>query len=807
MVTNSAGTVTSIGATLTVRTANTDLVAHWTLDEGSGTAVADSSTYGNDGTMSGGPTWATGQIGGALSFDGSDDLVVIPSDSSWSSNYTTYTVAFWVKVTEIGNYQGALAVGDWSGTLSFYTIDGKWYFAIPTAGGTNGWSCIGYSPVLGYLETADSAFHHVALVLDTAAGTGKFYSDGELVATDIYVDGSMSLGSESLYLGGFGSSNRLGCALDGVLIAKDIYIDGLMSLGSNSFFMGGFGSSNRLACGLDDVRLYKKALSAAEVNALYSVAPPATPPGGGILSDTLVNVNFQPPRTAIPPGFDADKGKAYGLRSNGFTYGWATTNTDYVSRGEHPMPHYDTFIKMKPTSTSTANTWEIALPNGTYPVIVVMGDCASLEQTNNITIEGFTETDPDPYDPESPTGYNRGDFDGYAEDVTITDGKLTIAVGSGALNPKLCFIEIGKQGVSLTSTDRTKLANAITAATNRTGGEPFPKREATPRLTIWGNYVDDALMMFNGMTKSYLHANHLYSVAAATDASGAIVERYRYDAYGRRSVLTADGTASLERTAIANPNGFTGRYLDVEAGLYYFRARMYSPDEGRFIGRDPAGYVDGESLYEGYFVPNKTDPTGTVCCKPKCGGLCYEYSGNNGNCPSDADIADCCPESNKCGPDVTDALDKFIADLETGFEFSYWGFLYPKPMQMDIDQLKNGIPTSDNCPKGDMCQKTVWYKGQCYYAKTLNWVMAGRGYALTGHNRVIDATAVSIWIFKWHKADPETMKYDKWKMFVWSLKGMRGDPPAPTGPSNMCQKCSDVYTGPFTTPWPLAKSK
>ncbi len=56
--------------------------------------------------------------------------------------------------------------------------------------------------------------------------------------------------------------------------------------------------------------------------------------------------------------------------------------------------------------------------------------------------------------------------------------------------------------------------------------------------------------------------------------------------------------------------GFTGRYLDKETGLYYFRARYYSGTLGRFIGRDPLGYVDGHHLYMAYFAPNFVDPQG-----------------------------------------------------------------------------------------------------------------------------------------------------------------------------------------------------
>jgi len=59
-----------------------------------------------------------------------------------------------------------------------------------------------------------------------------------------------------------------------------------------------------------------------------------------------------------------------------------------------------------------------------------------------------------------------------------------------------------------------------------------------------------------------------------------------------------------------NEFGFTGRYLDKETGLWYFRARYYSGSLGRFMSRDPAGYVDGYQLYRAWMIPNFLDPTG-----------------------------------------------------------------------------------------------------------------------------------------------------------------------------------------------------
>jgi len=132
--------------------------------------------------------------------------------------------------------------------------------------------------------------------------------------------------------------------------------------------------------------------------------------------------------------------------------------------------------------------------------------------------------------------------------------------------------------------------------------------------------VDEPVMMVSGVgTKHYFHQNHLYSVAAMTSSTGAVVERYRYDAYGKRTVTNAGGTP-IAASTIGQQRGFSGYYLDAETGLYYARARMYSAELGRFVNRDPYrqsvipmatdGYPDGFSLYAAYFVPGSMDPTG-----------------------------------------------------------------------------------------------------------------------------------------------------------------------------------------------------
>ena len=119
----------------------------------------------------------------------------------------------------------------------------------------------------------------------------------------------------------------------------------------------------------------------------------------------------------------------------------------------------------------------------------------------------------------------------------------------------------------------------------------------------------------------YAHQDHLGSVAALVDGSGAIAEGYRYVEWGQTTIVDSSFT-KLTTTEGDTKNNvrYTGRDQYTAIGdtadtWYNNRARALRTKWGRFIQRDPHGYTDGSNLVV-YVMSSpliSTDPLGTTC--------------------------------------------------------------------------------------------------------------------------------------------------------------------------------------------------
>ncbi|MCX6793224.1 MAG: hypothetical protein NTY12_04315 [Candidatus Falkowbacteria bacterium] len=202
------------------------LVAWWKLDEGSGTTAYDSSGNGNTGTWAtGGTHYIAGRVGAyAGSFNGTSDY--INCGISASVMISTGTITAWEKFTLGGTY---FYLFNWSPGLPGVEVKHYYDSAIIYLAGAN-YEYFTTTPV-NYL---DGNWHHVAFVI-----TGNGVND--IVNSKMYVDGQEETGS--------GPAN------------------GTAPVAKTGCYIGWPGGSVNY---IDDLRIYNRALSAAEISALYN---------------------------------------------------------------------------------------------------------------------------------------------------------------------------------------------------------------------------------------------------------------------------------------------------------------------------------------------------------------------------------------------------------------------------------------------------------------------------------------------------------------------------------------------------------
>ena len=222
------------------------LVGHWKLNDGSGLTASDN-TGGSNGTLENGPTWTTGQVGYALDYDGYDDYITFGTVSGLS--LTDMTLSAWVYIpTSIPSGYRTIIEYDrfennWYG---LWQNDNKLHFrwANSDANGRSD-STISISP---------DTWYHLVGVYDSSTNTSEIWVNGVL---DTTIPSALTATPRENQLITIGANNLEG-----------------------EFFKGT----------IDDVRIYNRALTSDDVEALYNYTECSDPFGEpGAL---IYNVNY-----------------------------------------------------------------------------------------------------------------------------------------------------------------------------------------------------------------------------------------------------------------------------------------------------------------------------------------------------------------------------------------------------------------------------------------------------------------------------------------------------------------------------------
>jgi RHS repeat-associated protein len=119
------------------------------------------------------------------------------------------------------------------------------------------------------------------------------------------------------------------------------------------------------------------------------------------------------------------------------------------------------------------------------------------------------------------------------------------------------------------------------------------------RSYSYGPQIDDIRSMttYGAATNTFFYLNDaIGSIHALVNTNGAVVEQYRYTAWGEVTVLSSNGTV-LAASAYGNRFTFQGREVSYSTGLLFFRSRYYSASLGRWLSNDPIGISGGLNQY------------------------------------------------------------------------------------------------------------------------------------------------------------------------------------------------------------------
>lgn len=614
------------------------LAVKWSMDENIGETIADSSGNGNDGIING-ASWTTGVSGSALNFNGANDYVgILDIDLG-----NTLTIEAWIRIDGgFGTFGGIIGSQGWG--------PGDIHFQInPQYGNKLQFGLFGLQPssfmhsTTVFDESEYGVWHHVAATYDGNSGVGKVYVDGQLQETTTGLNNVQA----RLY------NPRIGSTYD------------------NGRWFNGL---------IDELTIYDKALTEEEIQNRYNDSE------SELLAKWSMDENTG--ETVIDSSGNGNDGTINGATwtdgksGNALSFEWSSQDnvkidyqesqiaTDeltlevwiYPTAWDNIYAGYNRIISKQPVyllrGANGSAHFQILTQNHGYQGVYsgylelnqwhhIVGTFDGrniklyvdnvLAGTNQLPAADSIATNEAPiYIGESPV-LNEG-FTGKIDEAAIYDRALTDAEIMDHFNNPA-----GGSNVSTYTYDYAgkRVKKVEYGITNYYFNDYYEVEDNDIEQTPVKYYYANSQMIAHNKNGelSFYHQDHLGSSSVITNSSGIKSNRLAYMPYGELAYIE-NFEGDIKRY-------FTGQEMDL-SGLYYYGARYYDPELGRFITLDPMGddycycynnpvmYVDpsgmsadmplGPAYGEGY---NPGDPVGWGSGDDEFGSYSYWYAGSD----------------------------------------------------------------------------------------------------------------------------------------------------------------------------------